>query len=175
MAASSFPTTQYTSEHFVESAGAVLFHISTQRICLIHYKEKDEWLLAKGRRNCGETRRVAAVREMTEETGLQCRLLDVKLNTRAPPAESAAAIGDVARSITTSDEPFMLTLRKTNDADMKLIWWYIAIVDEEAMASVPEEQFTVGLFQYGEALQKLTFENDRAVVRKAIEIVQASL
>lgn len=175
MATSSFPTTQYTSEHFVESCGAILFQLSTQRICLVYYKKKDEWLLAKGRRNCGESRRAAAIREITEETGLACKLLDVKLSIRAPAVDSATDIGDEARAVASSDEPFMLTLRQTNETDMKLIWWYIAVIDEETLPGVPEDQFGIGFFPYEEALQTLTYQLDRDVVQKAISVFQASL
>ena len=47
---------QYTSEQFVESCGAILFDLTTsqnKRVSLVHYRPKDEWLLAKGRQNCG--------------------------------------------------------------------------------------------------------------------------
>ncbi|KAI4241197.1 MAG: hypothetical protein L6R42_011347, partial [Xanthoria sp. 1 TBL-2021] len=66
MATSHFATEQYTSEAFVESVGAVLFRMSTQEICVLHLLKKNEYILAKGRRNCGETRQDAAARELTE-------------------------------------------------------------------------------------------------------------
>ncbi|KAK7420299.1 hypothetical protein QQZ08_010499 [Neonectria magnoliae] len=64
MAASEFPNTQYTSEQFVESSSAILFDFSghANKVCLLHYRPypdnqtTGEWLLAKGRRNCGESR-----------------------------------------------------------------------------------------------------------------------
>jgi 8-oxo-dGTP pyrophosphatase MutT (NUDIX family) len=75
------PTTQYTSEEFVESSGAILFDLSheTKSVCLIHYTVKDEWLLAKGRRNCGESRLEAALREVEEETGYKCHVYSVTM------------------------------------------------------------------------------------------------
>ncbi|XHF96449.1 hypothetical protein AWENTII_000087 [Aspergillus wentii] len=84
-AASPDATFQYTSEQFVESCGAILFDLSdnnNNKVCLIHYNAKNEWMLAKGRRNCGECRQEAALREAREEqairptfTQLQCILM----------------------------------------------------------------------------------------------------
>lgn len=71
MATSSNITIQYTSEQFVESCGAILFDLRANKpkaVCLIHYHAKNEWMLAKGRRNCGESRHQAALREVSEET-----------------------------------------------------------------------------------------------------------
>ena len=78
MAASSFSAAQYTSKSFVESAGIVPFHLAKKQICLLFHTARNEWLLAKGRRNCGESRHQAALREVHEETGLQCRLLQLQ-------------------------------------------------------------------------------------------------
>lgn len=64
MAISRFESEQYASEAFVESVGAVLFRMSTHEICVLHLLDRDEYILAKGRRNCGETRKDAAVREV---------------------------------------------------------------------------------------------------------------
>ncbi|PGH36884.1 hypothetical protein GX50_00342 [[Emmonsia] crescens] len=64
MAALAFTVAHYTSEQFVvESSGVVLFDFSPEiaKVCLIHYAKKDEWLLAKGRRHCNESRRDAAL------------------------------------------------------------------------------------------------------------------
>ena len=65
MAVSRFESEQYTSEAFVESVGAVLFRLSTQEICVLHLLDRDEYVLAKGRRNCGESRQDAAIREVS--------------------------------------------------------------------------------------------------------------
>lgn len=173
MTTTRFPTTQYTAEHFVESAGAILFHISTQRICLVHLKPRDEWILAKGRRNVGEFRAVTALREVTEETGIPCRPLTVRMKTRAPPAiEPEGGSPDVVREHEGSMEPFMVTLRQTGDEEIKFIWWYIAAVDEEKSVGVPEERYEVVFLPFGEAVEKLTFQSDRDVVAKAVKIVK---
>lgn len=50
-----------------------------KKVCLIQYHAKNEWLLAKGRRNCGESRREATLRELREETGYSAYLHPVTM------------------------------------------------------------------------------------------------
>lgn len=178
MAASRFETQQYTSEEFVESAGAVVFHLSSRRICLIHHLERDEWLLAKGRRNVSETRQQAALREVEEETGLECRLLPVDMSTRATSATDSAQILDETRPGSALCESFMVTLRRLNDGrgDLKIIWWYIAAVkkDSDQGQNDGEAMYEPRMFSFSDALDKLTFELDRDVVRRAISLYSAT-
>jgi 8-oxo-dGTP pyrophosphatase MutT (NUDIX family) len=173
MAASRFKTDQYDAEHFVESVGAIAIKTSTRKICLIHYVERDEWLLAKGRRNVGESRLEAALREIKEETGYSCRILPLTMTTRAPPAVETGDCPDEPRVHKGVCEPFMFTCRHLEEGcAVKLIWWYIAAIDETAAVECGEEQFNVRLFDFEEALCMLTFENDRQIVRKAIQVFE---
>ncbi|KAL8667897.1 MAG: hypothetical protein Q9202_000362 [Teloschistes flavicans] len=121
MATSQFNSEQYTSEAFVESAGAVLFRLSTQEVCLLRPLERDEYVLPKGRRNCGETRHTAAIREILEETGYPCRLLHLNFLTRAPTAVETEQLDDRARYQIGICEPFTLQLRRFAEGDIKLI------------------------------------------------------
>ena len=178
MATSFFPTSQYTSENFVESAGVIPFHLAKKQICLVYLSARNEWLLAKGRRNCGESRHQAALREVYEETGLQCHLLPVTMPSRTPPAIEAAPSPDVVRTYDRITEPFMVTIRQLEGgSQVKLIYWYIGAVDEEMEGNdaAPEEQFRMAWFGFEEALQKLTYSLDRDVVRTAIGIVEATV
>jgi len=168
MTSSTFTTQQYTSSHFVESAGAILF--SGRQICLIHYKVKDEWYLPKGRRNIDETRQAAALREVKEETGHSCSLLPVDMETRAPPAIEVQQSGDEVRKHKLVCEPFMVTLRHLDEQNLKLIWWYLASMDEEFARGEGESQFSTELFDFDEARNRLTFVEDREVVDRAIKI-----
>ena len=177
MATSRFQTSQYTSSQFVESAGAILFRLSTHEICLLHLLKRDEYVLAKGRRNCGENTQQTAIREVTEETGYPCRLLPVTMSTRAPPALETEQLKDVPRTFSGITEPFTLQIRQLGESDVKLIWWYVAAIDEDKPHDeerVEEQKFSVGFYGYEEALGKLTFQTDRDMVKNAIEIVQAS-
>ncbi|KAI4194099.1 MAG: hypothetical protein LQ350_007966 [Teloschistes chrysophthalmus] len=174
MASSRFDSEQYTSEAFVESAGAVLFRLSTQEICLLRTLKSNEYVLAKGRRNCGETRHEAATREILEETGFPCRLLPLNFSTRAPPAVETEQLDDQPRYQIGICEPFTLQLRHLAAGQVKLIWWYIAAVNEDQPSREDlqeKDKFTVEFFNYTEVLEKLTFQMDRDLVTKAIEII----
>jgi len=118
MATSQFESEQYTSEAFVESVGAVLFRLSTREICILHLLKRDEYVLGKGRRNCGESRQQAAVREVAEETGYSCRLLHLNMLTRAPPAMETEQLGDEARFYPGICEPVTLQLRRLGENDV---------------------------------------------------------
>lgn len=177
MATSRFSTSQYTSDQFVESAGAVLFRFSTREICLLYLLESDEYVLAKGRRNCGESIRETAIREVTEETGYPCRLLPVTMSTRAPPAVEIEQYEDVPRTFFDIIEPFTLQIRQLGEKNIKIIWWYIAAIDEDKPHDgerFTEQKFRVDFYGYEEALTKLTFQADRDMVKNAIEIFRAT-
>ncbi|KAL8774258.1 MAG: hypothetical protein Q9209_001009 [Squamulea sp. 1 TL-2023] len=174
MAVSRYVSEQYTSDAFVESVGAVLFRMSTKEICVLHLPRRDEYTLAKGRRNCGETRQKAAVREVTEECGFPCHLLNVSMLTRAPPAVEVEQLGDVPRFYTGIYEPFTLQIRHIEEGNIKLIWWYIAAVNEDEPLKEDRHEmgeFVVEFHSFADILEKLTFQVDRDMVKKAIEIV----
>ncbi|KAG5208162.1 NUDIX domain-containing [Trichophyton interdigitale] len=176
MAASAFKTVQYSSEQFVESSGAILFDFSEDiaKVCLIHDAENNEWLLAKGRRNCNERRCDAALREVQEETGYYCRLYPVAIPTRAPATSSAYNIPDQARVYHALTEPFMLSTRELGKYNVKLIWWYIAELEKGVQKTDGERGFTAQFFRCGEAIQRLTFRDDRDVLAKAVSLVNGS-
>lgn len=175
MAASSFVTTQLTAEHMVESCGAVLFDLSRapHSVCLIRQRERTEWVLPKGRRNAGETRAQAALREVAEETGYPCRLHPVTVMSRQPSAWDPADVPDLLFSHEASTEPIMLTVRHLNELqEVKLIWWFIAALDMQSESRQGEEQFVSEFFPVDEALQKLTFQTDRDVLSRAKSVLE---
>lgn len=174
MAASRFESEQYTSEAFVESAGGVLFRPSSREICVLHLLSRDEYVLAKGRRNCGEARHETALREVTEETGFACRLLPVNMHTRAPPAVETEQLDDQARFYTDLCEPFTLQIRRLGGNQVKLIWWFVAVVDEETppKETMEKDRCAVKFYSYADVLDRLTFQMDRDMVKKAIELVE---
>ncbi|OBZ78423.1 hypothetical protein A0H81_02168 [Grifola frondosa] len=82
------PQTQYSSSQFVFSAGAIPFVLDNgvpKKVVLVHNWKKDEWLLAKGRKDQGEELSATATREVLEETGYPCRLLSVPRLPHVPP------------------------------------------------------------------------------------------
>ena len=178
MAMSRFSTSQHTSEQLVESAGAVVFRLSTHEVCLLHLLPRDEYVLAKGRRNVGESRAEAALREVREGTGYHCRLLPVTMKSRAPPAVEVEPFGDVLRTQSNVTEPFSLQIRHLDtEGDVKLIWWFIAAVDEDKAPKRDrpgEERFNVEFYAYDEAVKKLTFKMAQDMVQRAIDTVRAT-
>jgi 8-oxo-dGTP pyrophosphatase MutT (NUDIX family) len=177
MTESKFPTVQLFSEEFVESAGAVIFHLPKKELCLVRVRPGGEWLLPKGRRNCGESRQQAALREAREETGYNARILTVNMSTRTPPIIEIEDYPDKPREFEHIAEPFVLTTRQLGERNQKLIWWYIASVDEQTMLDrVPpgDAEFQATFFPYAIAIDKLTYEFDKEIVRKAIELVTAT-
>jgi len=140
---------------------------------------KTEYLLPKGRRNWSESRAAAAMREVQEETGYECELLDLEMQTRCPPlVEEDDNTPDVVRTAEGKGEPFMLQVRQLGGGGVKLIWWYIAgkitYVQFDTSGREIERQFDHVWLYYDEAVEMLTFEDDRVVMRRAIEIVTAN-
>src|ERR1700753_2399193 len=97
MASSHFKSEQFMSEAFVESAGAVLFHLPSREVCILHLLKSDEYFLPKGRRNCGESPQAAAPRAILEETGFVSRLLPSNMSAREPPAVETEQLDDELR------------------------------------------------------------------------------
>jgi 8-oxo-dGTP pyrophosphatase MutT (NUDIX family) len=134
------------------------------------------WVLPKGRRNVREARQEAALREVYEETGYTCQILPVDVVTRAPVAGDAADAPDVPRMLRSSVEPFMVTLRDVREGQgVKIIWWYVAIMDEDACETKGSGEVGVetGLYSYAEAEELLFWETDREVLRKSKVLVSS--
>lgn len=182
MAQSNCATQQYSSEQFVESCGAILFDLSTPneaKVCLVNLVKTQQWMLAKGRRNIGESRKDAATREVTEETGYKCKLLPIRMLTRAPhPEDDQSDTPDRSRGVDNLTDPFMFTIRELpRGKGVKVIWWFIAVLEDDARAArgPGEDQFKPEFFSFIDAVDKLHFETDRQVLRKAIQIVDKML
>lgn len=172
-------TQQFSSTDFVESCGAILFDLSNpgdQKVCLSKLIDEDIWQLAKGRRNIGETRKDAAVREAYEETGYKCNLLPINMATRACAPDAPPDVRDVGRMYEAITEPFMCTLRELpNDNGVKIIWWFVAKLDAAVARGPGEDTFQSELFPFNEAIQKLHYDSDRKVLEKAIRLVEETL
>jgi 8-oxo-dGTP diphosphatase len=59
----------------VEAAGGIVLD-DDGRVALVHRPRYDDWSLPKGKLDPGESFEEAALREVEEETGMRCRLLD---------------------------------------------------------------------------------------------------
>jgi 8-oxo-dGTP pyrophosphatase MutT (NUDIX family) len=175
MALSRYPTEQFLSSHFLICGGSILFastHAPLQ-VCLLHHNVRDEWLLPKGRKDRGEGVPTTAARETFEETGYPCRLLPLDLVTRAPAAGSQTK--DTVTPVQGSEEPFMLTLRRTEDGGVKFIWWFVTVCtgeDKLEGTQTAVESFDSRFFPVEEALRIATFQTDRDVIARAVDLVR---
>lgn len=82
---------------------------------------------------------------------------------------------DEARTFQGSTEPFYLTSRVMGEKDLKLIWWFVAAINEHEEAKACEDRYDRILVGYEEALDKITFREDREIVEKAVQIVKATM
>ncbi|KAI0674195.1 hypothetical protein C8Q78DRAFT_576405 [Trametes maxima] len=179
----------WLSTQFLLSAGAVSFLFvdgMPKKVLLVHHTAKNEWLLAKGRKDQGEELAAAALREVFEETGYECALYPARLPTRSPPPSTLSGAlfqPDIVRIVENSTEPFAITIRPTGPDRLKLIFWYIGYVVAPPPDAQPGDVPTAatkgshmaaegfdfaGLFDIDDALRKLTYKGDRDLVRTAL-------
>jgi hypothetical protein len=103
------------------------------------------------------------------------------MKTRTPPSEEQEYPDEVREVEKLSGEPFCLTIRELGERDVKLIWWYIVqvddVVEDDAQRKIipGEEKFETVFFGFDEVLKVLTFQSDRELVAKALEIVNETL
>lgn len=138
---------------------------------------------------------ITAMRETFEETGYPCRQLPLDMVTRAPAA--TAQTKDAPECVHGCEESFMLTLRRTttsrpingnarisstieeetHNGGVKLIWWFAAVCTGEDKVDGTQtavESFESAFFGVDEALRRATFQTDREVIAKAVELVRAT-
>ena len=168
------PPTQYPSTQFVESAGTALINPDTNQICILRYGSDKQYVLPKGRRNINENRHTAALRETQEETGYKSRLLPITLQSWQPPEDDDGGFIGAPVKHEGVTEPFMVAHRMLKKDVLKIVWWYLAIVEEGAEIGKAEKQFERVWVGLEEAQGLLTFESDREVVKKAAEIWKAT-
>jgi 8-oxo-dGTP pyrophosphatase MutT (NUDIX family) len=197
MALSKLPTEQFLSPNFLICSGTILF-ASTRaplQVCLLRHTERNEWLLPKGRKDRGEGVPATAIRETFEETGYPCRLLPLDMITRAPAA--TAQTKDAPEIVNACEEPFMLTLRRTTglravngngsatssseedagNGGVKFIWWFASVrtgADKVDATQTAVESFESVFFGVDEAMRRATFQTDRDVIARAVELVRAT-
>jgi len=175
MALSRFESELYVAENFVESAGTILFRLSSREVCVLHLLSRHEYILSKGRRSLGESLGATATRETTEETGIPCRLLPVSLVSRLCPAVEIGHVPDEPRLFKDVCEPIALQTRRIGEGEAKLVWWFVAAVNEgEPVVQHENDKFDVKFHSYDTVLEILTFKDDRELVKKAIELVTSS-
>lgn len=152
LALHSLANTADTQEETQVSAGGVVTRKEggQVRICLIAKKGKTIWALPKGRVDPGETPEQTAVREVYEETGL---------------------VAEVKGLVDQIDYHFFW--RETETLYHKVVYFYLMNpVGGELKPRDPEAELA-RWFPLGEASRKLTYLNEKEVVRKAQKLLEA--
>ena len=130
------------------SGGVVVFKEETEgrKYLLLRHANGGHWSFSKGHLEDEESAREAAVRELTEETGLQLEefLADFR-------------------------ERVHYTYRNEGQKVKKAVVYFLASVDQLTPVSLSDEHLDYKWVSFGEALDKLTYDNDVRILRKAEE------
>lgn len=173
-------THTYLAGEFVMSAGSVLFRRPDDRdelqICLIYHPNRGQWLLPKGRKDCGETIEAAAVRETYEETGYPCELVPLRMHTRATVAGESQKDDSTVRDAVM--EPMAVVLQDREVKGVKVMWWYVARVRDGAGkvegTQMASENYESHFLEASEAIARLSIEGYRDIAKQALGLVQST-
>ncbi|KAF7908796.1 uncharacterized protein EAE98_008475 [Botrytis deweyae] len=161
------PRSMHFSDKFAISCGTVTLDLQARKVLIILWRKNGEYMIPKGRKDIGEGLETTAVRETFEETGFQCQLLPHSFPTLAT-TDPVEKTGDVGQST----EPFAVTQR-TTDGKLKIIFWYLAQADSTAPkihdTQMEDEDFDTVWVEEAKVLEKLTYDEDRAITSKAME------
>lgn len=140
---------EMATEHHRSAGGVVL---AGDRILLIATQSGRRWQLPKGHIEEGESSEQAAVREVREETGVTGRVV-----ARLPPIEYWYV------------EKGRMRVHKQVD------YFLLDYVSGSAADFDRQEVSGAGWYSWDEALQKMSFENERQVAVQAREVAAAQV
>ena len=120
----------------VEAAGGVVLD-GEGRVAVVHRPRYDDWSLPKGKLDAGETFEEAALREVSEETGLRARL-----SRELPSVEY-----------------------HDNKGRPKVVRYWVLEVEEDTGFVANDEVDELRWVETEEAIALLTYERDRSLVR----------
>lgn len=130
-----------------KSCGAICFQKvnGNTMILLIKHRYGGHWSFPKGHVEKGEDEHTTAMREVREETGAEIRILDAfrEVNTYSPAKSS-----------------------------IKDVVIFLAEIIGGQLTPQPEETSEAVLLSYETALARLTFETDKAMLTKAMSIIE---
>lgn len=95
--------------------------------------------------------------------------------TRQTAPDDAVDVPDVPRVRDALCEPFMFQVRELGKEGVKILWWFVAVVDGEGMDGGGEEGVKPEWVAVGEACGLLGFESDREVVRAGVRVLGDTL
>lgn len=130
------------------SAGGIVFNGDKVLLIQVEAGDGTYWEFPKGHIEEGQTTREAALREVQEEGGVEAR---------------------ITRKVDTSK---YIYTRRTGERIFKIVTFFLM----EYVAGDPKdhdlEVMDAGWFEIGEALERLSFRNDRRLLEKAREMVE---
>lgn len=135
------PTPELIAAAEVLAAGGVVLRRLEDRteLAVVHRPKYDDWSLPKGKLEPGESFDDAALREVEEETGLKCRLLD--------------GLG--------------ATSYEDHKGRRKVVLWWL-MEPLRRVAEPDEEVDAMRWMPIGEAARNLTYELDRRLLGAAL-------
>jgi 8-oxo-dGTP pyrophosphatase MutT (NUDIX family) len=127
---------------YEKSCGAICFTVQDgePRVLVIRHRYGGHWAFPKGHVEPGETERQTARREVREETGVQVRLLN---------GYRESVVYSPARGVS------------------KKVVFFVAEIIGGTLKPQPEEVCVAKLLPYDEALSRITFAADKALLEKA--------
>lgn len=134
------------------SAGGVVFNNKNQVLLVRNYKpDKDVnyWGFPKGHIEKGESGKEAALREVEEETGVSTQIL--------------SKVGDIKYFFNWQGEKVF-----------KNVAMFLMVYQSGVVKHQESELAEAKWFPAGEALSVITFDNDREILRKTIEMFTSS-
>lgn len=132
-----------------ESAGGVVYRRvdRTIEVVLVGRSEQGSWFLPKGTPRSGETRDQTAVRETSEETGLDVRIIE--------------PIGSI-------NYWFVAGRQRIH----KTVYYYLMVPTGGDLSRHDPEYDRVAWFPIDQALAVLTYSNDADIVRRARRLIE---
>jgi len=133
----------------IRSAGIVLFRVNNDTIEYLLIKHPGgHWDVPKGKVEEGETTREAALRELLEETSLDAELIK-------------GFFGETSYQYSDSEG---------NEVDKKVVFFLGKV--KEGDVTLSEEHLDCAWLSHEAALERLTYENSRMVLREAHLVAQ---
>jgi 8-oxo-dGTP diphosphatase len=139
------------SVHELHSAGGVVLRVGAAGldVLLVHMTDPDQWRLPKGKLRREEPAAVAAVREIREESGVLAEIL--------------SPLGETEHSFTQDAHRYR-----------KGVTWFL-LRPVSPMTALADPDFDqVAWMPIDEAFARLTFENERSMVSRAMDLCGAS-
>lgn len=132
------------------SAGGVVYRREGHRlkICLVSKKNGRIWALPKGRLNEGETTQETAFREILEETGHE------------------TSVGPMIDEI-----HYYFFLNENQTYYHKTVTFYVMKLVRENARERDQEADEVSWFEFPEALRKLSYLNEKKILKKAQRMI----